>query len=71
MAEVAPYLGIKTGPVALPDIPGYPVLQNAQFRDMPTGTYALEGGAVDTATTDINDLKYVGVVSGQALSVEE
>jgi outer membrane protein assembly factor BamB len=71
VAEVAPYLGIKTGPVALPDIPGYPILQNAQFRDMPTGTYVLEGGAVDTATTDINDLKYVGVVSGEALSVEE
>ena len=71
VAEVAPYLGIKTGPVALPDIPGYPVLQDAQFRDMPTGTYALEGGAVDISTTDINDLKYVGVVSGQALSVEE
>jgi len=71
VAEVAPYLGIKTGPIALPDIPGYPILQNAQFRDMPAGTYVLEGGAVDTATTDINDLKYVGVVSGQALSVEE
>ena len=71
VAEVAPYLGIKAGPVALPGIRGYPVLRDAQFRDMPTGTYVLEGGAVDTATKDIDDLKYVGVVSGEALSVEE
>lgn len=71
VAGVAPYLGIEAGPIALPQISGYPVLQNAQFSNMPVGPYRLESGAVDpAATTDVNNLQYVGSVDNTPLLIE-
>jgi|ADurb_Gel_02_Slu_FD_contig_51_1363634_length_2076_multi_4_in_0_out_0_2 hypothetical protein len=65
-----PYLGFEAGPVDLPRIENYPLLRNARFRGMPADTYILEGGLVDISTTDINDLKYLGVSDPVELRVE-
>ncbi|MCC6449810.1 MAG: hypothetical protein IT574_04545 [Candidatus Aureabacteria bacterium] len=68
---VTPYLGLAAGPIALPEVFDYPVLQNLQFNGIPAGTYYLEGGAVDPATTtSVDDLKYLGLVDRKALVVE-
>ncbi len=40
------------------------------FKDLPTGTYILEGGAVDaTQTTSVDNLIYFGTVDRETLTV--
>ncbi len=70
VAGVTPYLGIAAGPIALPKIDDFPILQNARFENMPKGTYYLESGAVDPVTTDINNLQYIGIVDSTALVIQ-
>ena len=50
-------------------ITNFPVLA-MPFKDLPTGTYILEGGAVDaTQTTSVDNLIYFGTVDRETLTV--
>jgi uncharacterized repeat protein (TIGR03803 family) len=68
---VTPYLGVRAGPVTVQTpITDFPVL-SMPFKGIPTGTYYLEGGAVDaTQTTSVNNLIYVGAVDREALVIQ-
>lgn len=68
---VTPFLGLRAGPVTVPTaLTNIPILA-MPFKDLPTGQYILEGGAVDAlTTTDINDLKYVGSVDQEILTIQ-
>jgi uncharacterized repeat protein (TIGR03803 family) len=69
-ASPVPYLGFAAGPITVgAPIMGYPAL-TANFSAIPTGTYELEGGAVDaTRTTSASNLVYFGGVDREELTV--
>jgi hypothetical protein len=71
LASPTPYLGFSAGAITVTDpIPGYPCL-DAEFRGIATGTYYLEGGAVDaTRTTSADNLIYCGTVDRETLAVQ-
>jgi hypothetical protein len=68
--SVTPYLGVQAGPITVKTpITNFPILA-MPFKDLPTGTYYLEGGAVDaTKTTSVNNLVYIGNVDRETLTV--
>ena len=70
MPPPVPYLGFAAGPITTSSpIPGYPAL-TANFSGIATGTYYLEGGAVDaTKTTSAENLVYFGTVDRESLTV--
>ena len=69
--SVTPFLGVRAGPITVQTaITNIPLLA-MPFKGIPTGTYILEGGAVDaTKTTSVNNLKYVGTVDRETLIVQ-
>ena len=69
--SVTPFLGVRAGPITVQTpITNIPILA-MPFKGIPTGTYILEGGAVDaTKTTSVTDLKYVGTVDRETLIVQ-
>ncbi|MEI6634219.1 MAG: C1 family peptidase [Chlamydiota bacterium] len=69
---VTPFLGVRAGPVTVQTpMTNLPLLA-LPFKDLPTGTYILQGGAVDaTKTTSVDDLKYVGSVDTEMLLIEQ
>lgn len=70
-ASPVPYLGFAAGTVVTAEpIMGYPAL-SASFSGIPTGAYALEGGAVDmTRTISASDLFYFGTVDREEVTVK-
>lgn len=69
--SATPYLGVHAGPVTVQTAIDTLPVAAAPFKNMPTGEYILEGGAVDAlTTTDVNDLKYVGSVDREILGIE-
>ena len=69
---VTPFLGVRAGPVTVQTpMTNLPLLA-LPFKDLPTGTYILQGGAVDaTLTSSVDDLKYVGSVDTEMLLIEQ
>ena len=70
-ASPVPYLGFAAGTVMTAEpIMGYPAL-SANFSGIPTGAYALEGGAVDmTRTISASNLFYFGGVDREEVTVK-
>ncbi|MEI6632739.1 MAG: hypothetical protein WCP22_02845, partial [Chlamydiota bacterium] len=69
--SVTPFLGVRAGPITVQTpITNIPILA-MPFKNLPTGTYYLEGGAVDaTKTTSLNNLVYVGNVDRETLTIQ-
>jgi len=69
-ASPVPYLGFEAGTILTAEpIRDYLAL-SASFSGIATGTYILEGGAVDmTQTTSASNLVYFGTVDREALKV--
>ncbi len=65
-----PFLGFAAGPITVSSpILGYPAI-SLNFSGIATGTYVLEGGAVDaTQTTSASNLVYFGAVDQETLTV--
>ena len=70
-ASPVPYLGFEVGTIVTSEpIRDYLVL-SASFSGIATGTYYLEGGAVDmTKTVSADNLIYFGTVDRETLTVK-